>query len=74
MVVIFKHDRLEARINEVLGSKKAFGKELGLSKQKINSRLKGATEFSLSEIKRAAGVLHIQPDEIPKYFFDVTRV
>jgi len=71
MLVIFKHVRLEERINKVYGSKEAFGKELGLTKQTINSRLRGATEFTLSEIEKAVDLLHILPEQIPSYFFDV---
>jgi hypothetical protein len=71
MFIIFNHEKLEARINQMYGNKETFGKELGLSKQKINSRLKSVTEFTKLEIEKAAELIHIQPEEIPQYFFDV---
>lgn len=70
----FKHDKLEARINEVLGSNEAFGQELGLSTRAINSRLKGLTEFSLSENQKAVELLNIPVNQINAYFFDVEEV
>jgi len=71
MFIIFNHEKLEARINEMYGDKEAFGKLMGMTKQRINSRLKGATEFKQSEIEKAAELLDIKPDEIPGYFFEV---
>ncbi len=71
---MFNFEKLEQRINEVFGGREAFGKELGLSKQRINSRLNGIAEFSLSEIKKAVNLLNINPQEIPLYFFDAEGV
>ena len=67
---MFNYEELEQKINEVFGSEEAFGKELGLTSQEIDSRLTGASEFSLAEINRAVKVLNINPVEIPLYFFD----
>jgi hypothetical protein len=53
------------------GDKTSFGKEMGMNKQKINSRLKSATDFTQSEIEKAVELLNIHPEEIPDYFFDV---
>lgn len=71
MFIIFNHEKLEQRINAMYGSKEAFGKLMGMTKQRINSRLKSATDFTRSEIEKAADLLNIQPEEIPVYFFDV---
>ena len=68
---MFNYEMLKQLINEVFGSIGVFGKELGLSKQRINSRLNGITEFSQSEIDKAVEVLNINPIEIPSYFFEV---
>ncbi|WP_034602493.1 DUF739 family protein [Clostridiisalibacter paucivorans] len=70
MFIIFNHEKLEARINEMYGDMVAFGKLLGMTKQRINSRLKGATEFTATEIEKAADLLKIDPVEIHKYFFE----
>ena len=69
--MMFNYEELEQKINEVFGSKEAFGKELGLTKQRISSKLGGNDEFTLSEIGKAVEVLNINPIEIPSYFFNV---
>lgn len=74
MFIIFNHEKLEERIEAMYGGKEAFGKLMGMTKQRINSRLKGATEFKQSEIEKAADLLDIKPDEIPAYFFEVEHV
>jgi len=74
MFIIFNHDKLEERINKMYGDMVAFGKLMGMNKQKINSRLKGATDFTQSEIEKAAELLNIFPEEIPAYFFEVEHI
>ncbi len=71
MFVIFNHERLEQRINEMYSELGSFGKLMGMTKQKINSRLKSATKFTQSEIEKAVDLLKINPEEIPAYFFEV---
>ncbi|HHW57962.1 MAG TPA: DUF739 family protein [Clostridia bacterium] len=71
MFVIFNHEKLEQRINAMYGNIEAFGKLMGMTKQRINSKLKSATDFTQSEIEKAAELLDIKPEEIPEYFFDV---
>lgn len=71
MFIIFNYKKLEERINAMFGNIETFGKLMGMTKQRINSRLKSATDFTQSEIEKAAELLNIQPEEIPVYFFDV---
>lgn len=71
MFIIFNHEKLEERINKMYGDKFAFGKLMGMTKQRINSRLGSATDFTQSEIEKAAELLNIFPEEIPAYFFDI---
>ena len=71
MGIVFNHEKLKNRINAMYGDMVIFGKELGMSKQRVNSRLVGVTEFTLDEIEKAVDRLHIAPDEIAMYFFDV---
>jgi len=68
---MFDYGKLEQLINEVFGSIEVFGKELGLTKQRISSKLGGNDEFTLSEIDKAVNLLNINPIEIPSYFFNV---
>ncbi len=69
-MMIFNHEKLEARINEMYGDMEAFGKLMGMTKQKINSRLKCETEFTLGEIEKAVDLLQIRPEEIQSMFFE----
>ncbi|MCG9969948.1 DUF739 family protein [Pelotomaculum terephthalicicum JT] len=71
MFIIFNHKKLEERINEKYGNQDAFAKAMGMSKEKMNSRLKSATDFTQPEINKACELLDIPPVEIPVYFFDV---
>lgn len=71
MLIKYNYEKLEARINKVFGTKEAFGKELGMNKQKINLRLNNVTEFSMSEILMAVELLSIIPEQLPAYFFDI---
>lgn len=70
MSIIFNHKKLEQRIIAIFGETESFGKLLGLDNQQINSRLKGETEFSQSEIEKSVELLKIEPAEIYTYFFD----
>lgn len=71
MSIKYNYEKLKARINEVFGTNEAFGKELGMNKQKINSSLNSVTEFSMSEILMAVELLSIIPEQVHSYFFDV---
>ena len=71
MFIIFNYKKLEKRINKMYGNQDAFAKEMGVSKEKMNSMLKGATDFTQATINKACELLDIPPDEIPGYFFDV---
>lgn len=66
---MFNLDTLKARIINKYGDFVSLGSLMGFSKQKINSRLTGATEFSLSEIEKAVDLLSIKPEEIEFIFF-----
>lgn len=74
MFIIFNHEKLEERINTMYGDTAAFAKLLGLTKQKLNSRLNCTKDFTQSEIEKAAELLNIFPEEIPAYFFEVEHV
>jgi len=69
--MVFNHGKLEERINKVFGDVVVFGKMLGLNNREIKSRLKGETEFSMTEIDKATKLLNISPEEISAYFFEI---
>lgn len=68
---MFNYENLEKRINNMFGGVAAFGKQIGLDEQEIKSKLASISEFTMAEIKKAAEVLNIFPEEIPAYFFEV---
>lgn len=71
MFIIFNYKKLEKRIIKMYGNQDAFAKEMGVSKEKMNSMLKGASDFTQASINKACELLDISPAEIPVYFFDV---
>lgn len=70
-MIIFNHDKLEARIIEKFGDFKAFGVHIGMSKEKINARVRGTTQFKQSEMDLFIEALDIKPEEIQSMFFEV---
>ncbi len=73
-MLMFNHEKLEERINVIYGSKEAFGEVMGMTKQRINSKLNGASEFTMVEIEKASELLNILPGEAASYFFDVVKI
>lgn len=68
---MFNYENLEKRINNMFGGVAAFGKLIGMDEQEIKSKLENISEFTMAEIKKAAEVLNIFPEEIPAYFFEI---
>ena len=71
MSTIFNYSSLEKRIHRMYGNFGAFSKLIGMTERKFNSKVNNETEFSLSEIEKAADLLKLSPEEIPAYFFEV---
>lgn len=65
----FDLSKLKGKIKEVLGTQDKYAEELGLARTSVSARLSGKIEFSQSEIKKSCEILHIQPKDIPIYFF-----
>ena len=68
---MFNYEKLEKRINNMFGEVAIFGKLIGMDEQEIKSKLENISEFTMTEIEKAAKVLNIFPEEIPAYFFEV---
>lgn len=73
-MIIFNHDKLEARIIEKFGDFETFGNHVGMSKDKVNTRVRGTIHLKESEIENFVNVLDIQPNQIQEYFFDVEAI
>lgn len=65
----FNYTNLKARIVEVFGSQKEFGKQLGVSEQTIYRKLNNKSHFRLSQIHKSVSLLNINPVDVEKYFF-----
>lgn len=68
-MIMFNYDKLEGRINEKFGDINTFAKHIRMGKDTINARIKGITEFKLSEIEKFMEALEIQPNEVQDHFF-----
>jgi len=47
-----------------------IAKQLGISEQALNNKVKGASEFKSSEIKILAGILGLSMSDVNYIFFD----
>lgn len=65
----FNYDKLRGRIREVYGSEGNFSKDLGLGRVSLSQRLNCKLEWTQSEINKSILLLHLEPSEIPTYFF-----
>lgn len=70
-MIIFDHSKLEARIIEKYGDFKVFGSHIGMSKEKVNARVRGTTKFKQTEMDLFIEALDIKPEEIESMFFEV---
>lgn len=65
----FNYAKLRGKIREIYGTEYKFAQAMGIPKNSLSKRLNNKIEFSQSEIKKAAELLHIPPEEIILYFF-----
>ena len=68
---MFDFDKLVGRIIEKYGTRAAFADAMGMKAGQLTVRLKNKVPFKSPEIEKAAGLLHIKPDDIGRYFFTV---
>lgn len=64
----FDFSRLRGRIVEKYGSCERFARAMGRSKVWLSSRLNNAVHWRAPEMREAAQLLDILPEEIPSYF------
>ena len=64
-----KFGRLKEKIKEKYGTQQAFADAMGMSVGALNSKLNSKTEFERGEIEQICGLLGIEIENIPEYFF-----
>lgn len=64
----FDFSRLRGRIVEKYGSCDSFAKAMGRSKVWLSYRLNNIVQWRAEEMREAAALLDIAPEEIPLYF------
>jgi len=67
----FDFSKLEGKMIEKYGSRRAFAKAYGVTENTISRKLNGHTRFSTDDIEKMSSpeFLDIQPKEYPVYFF-----
>ena len=70
---MFDYSKLEGRIVEKFGSRRAFAEAWGKSENTISRKLNGKIAFSTTDIIEVSGaeMLDIHPAEYHEYFFAV---
>lgn len=64
----FNFNKLRGRIVEKFGSCAKFAAAMGHSKVWLSSRLNNVVPWKADEMREAADLLGIAPEEIPRYF------
>lgn len=72
-IFIFDYSKLKGKIREVCGTYSVFAEKLGCSLNTLSAKLNNKNEFTQSDIFKSIRILHINLEDIPKYFF-VLRV
>lgn len=65
----FDYSKLRGRIVEKYGNATKMAKAMGIAPVNLSNRLCGRYEFNSTMIMKMAGMLCIQTDDIPQYFF-----
>ena len=64
-----KFGRLREQIKELFGNQKSFACAMKMNLCTLNLKLNGKAEWTLPEIEKACGLLHISIDKVKDYFF-----
>ena len=67
--VNFDYSDLEKKYKEVFGSQERFADAIGIDRTSLIKRLSNEIPFKANEIKKAAELLKIGPEELHLYFF-----
>lgn len=67
----YDYSKLNGRIIEVCGTRKAFAEMIGISEPLLSLKLSGKSPFKQKEIYNSMRILNIQPENIGAYFFKI---
>lgn len=65
----FDYSKLDGRITEKFGSRRAFGEAMQISEHTISVKMNGKIGWTQREMDRACDLLEIPHADIPSYFF-----
>lgn len=65
----YNYAKLNGRIIEKCGTRKAFGEKMGFSEATISKKLRGEIPFRQAEISKTIDILELSTEDIPEYFF-----
>lgn len=65
----YDYAKLNGKIVEICGTRKAFGEKMGFSEATTSKKLKGEIPFRQHEISKSIEILGLSTDDIPEYFF-----
>jgi transcriptional regulator with XRE-family HTH domain len=66
---VFDFKELNVRIIDVFVTQAAFADAMGLSEHTISKKLNNKVPWKQTEIVKAAALLDINAEDIPRYFF-----
>lgn len=61
--------KLRGKIKEVYKTQEAFAEAMGMDCSTLSLKLNGKSEWSMTEVEKACGLLDIQIQEVYAYFF-----
>lgn len=64
-----KFGTLREKIKKAFGTQKSFAKAMGMNVSTLNLKLNGRVDWTLGEIEKACGLLHVPVEEVKDYFF-----
>lgn len=67
--ITYDYGKLLGRMRELNITQSLLGKSVGLSEASLNAKLGNKVNFKQSEITRICGILLIEANDIPLYFF-----
>lgn len=65
----YDYNALKGLIREKFQTNGAFALAIGLSERSLSLKLNNEVPFKQPQIDKAAEVLNLRPEQIPKYFF-----
>ena len=65
----YEYSKLDGRITEMFGTRKAFAEAVMISEHTISGKMTGKIGWTQEQINKVCEVLQIPHEDIPSYFF-----